>query len=176
MINYHKERYEYLKSRGRCTYCGVEQAMYNHTLCPECACKRDEIVKRSRAKDKNYKKKDVIYHQKLAERREEVGLCRRCGKRKPLPGKKQCIECKVKRRKDYLKSLNSKMDKRETKEYFNLCRICGAEELVKGKKLCPTCYKKILNNLEKAKAKLDPKDHYWRKEEELHFAMNKGRV
>ena len=42
-----KERYEYLKKRGKCTKCGKNEAVYKRTLCYECTEKKIEIERRN---------------------------------------------------------------------------------------------------------------------------------
>ena len=41
-----RERYEYLKKRGKCTKCGKNEAVYKRTLCYECTEKKIEIERR----------------------------------------------------------------------------------------------------------------------------------
>lgn len=157
-----KERYYYYKSRGICTCCGHDLAMYGSTLCPDCSEKSEIATKKCRDKDKDYKKKDSEAHKRLTERREALGLCNRCGKRPPEKGYKRCVECKVKRRKAYLKSLNSNMDKTELKQHLDLCRMCGNANLVQGKKVCSKCYERTTKQAEYARSFCNRDNHYWR--------------
>lgn len=60
MINYNKERYEYLKSRGICVTCGSEKAESKRVRCLECLYKANESSIKSREKniEKVRKKKE----------------------------------------------------------------------------------------------------------------------
>lgn len=165
-----KERYYWLKEHGICVHCGKDNAMINNILCPECAEKHDKSTDKCRIRNEEYRIKDVEIYKRMADRREEQGLCRRCGKRPPMAGKKQCIECKVARHKRYLqKELKQNMTKREEKEYLNKCRICGAVEVVEGKKVCKECYERCSKQAEFARSKVDYKNHIWRNQDKLTF-------
>lgn len=170
-----KERYYYLKNRRICTKCGHDSAMYGSTLCPTCSEKSEVAVAKCRSKDVDYKKKDCEAHKRMYRRREMLGLCTKCGKRKPIKGFKMCNECKIKRRKAYLKSINSSFDKTELKQHLNLCRVCGDIDLVDGKKVCKKCYTRLVKQIAYARSCVDNTNHYWRSLTKLEIEKIKNK-
>lgn len=154
-------RHFFLKAHNICTVCGIDKPMVSSTVCPSCAEKRAERDRKLHSTEE-WKAKDREFHKKLYERRKAQGLCPKCGK-PAIPGKSQCLECNLKRRKRYLKKeLKSNLTKREAKEYFNMCRCCGKDKPIEGKKLCKSCYEIALKNINHAKQYIDLKNHIFR--------------
>ena len=173
MINYNKERYEYLKSRGICVTCGSEKAEPKRVRCLECLYKASESSIKSREKniEKVRKKERERRKQKYREMRAD-GICS-CGK-KAIKGKSYCVECKIKAKRRYQEK-TKEVVRREDFVYLNLCGICGSKELVENKKLCKRCYENSLKGLEIANQKRSIEKHIWRKINTVDLEKNRMR-
>lgn len=91
------------KRLGICTVCGKENAFSPYVRCAAC-------IEKVAIKDATYlsqldavRKKKIRAsqkqsRQKIFQKRKALGFCPKCGKRKPVAGKKLCERCLVKYR------------------------------------------------------------------------------
>lgn len=97
--------------------------------------------------------------------RKAAGLCARCGKHPPEPGKVSCWSCLKK------DARNHRAPEAIPKILFDgvlRCRTCGKQELEPGKKICPGCYKTVCRTLIDARA-ARKQEHVWDAENKLIF-------
>lgn len=150
-----RERYDYLKSRGICVKCGREKALEKRILCLECREKHKETNKARYERVKNteeYKVANKVSSKAYYDKRKEMGLCPKCGKRKSKDSEyKLCYRCRSRARKD--------ISLRYIYELENRCRLCGEHELFNGLKICKSCYDKKIVKMQEARTK----EHPWRK-------------
>ena len=89
---------------------------------------------------------------KMYQKRRDVGLCYRCGKRKPIPGHAVCLECKNRHTKQTRnrRRANGTLP-RELLDGIERCAFCGDAPLAEGKKLCARCLENAREAAKKAR-------------------------
>lgn len=149
-----RENRKALKNMGFCPRCGENRLFGDEKLCLDCREKMYRYNKRHKGTcDKNYIKI-----------RKESGVCIKCGKRPPVPGKTKCSLCASKERiraRDYRIRKGIMVDRSEQPGYGE-CYFCG-RSVVLGMKVCADCLKKCMSNLPDNGGKND----YWRNENKL---------
>ena len=83
------QTYQWYKARGFCVACHHEYAEPGRVLCAACKAKRQ---KAHETKDPGNQQKKAYLNGRRADFIAR-GLCARCGRRPPLPGKLQCRKC-----------------------------------------------------------------------------------
>jgi hypothetical protein len=73
------------KDNGLCIKCG-KMALSGMTLCVECREKRLAYFR-------SYKRDQRANHKQRRDERRAAGLCPKCGKEPPMPGRKNCDDC-----------------------------------------------------------------------------------
>ena len=153
-----KTNYDRYKEKGICVRCGKDEAMINSYHCPDCAEKKAKYrakqwlkIKKDPKQLSKYCEYHREYYKKIVKRREEAGLCKKCGKRKPCHGKKQCVECLIKNRREIKKRREKKRKldiPRSEYQSNGLCYMCGQPWFEKHK-LCEKHYKRSVEILTK---------------------------
>lgn len=87
---YQKDRYDWYKSRGICTVCGVSWAEPGHVYCKSCAEKNERCHARKREERIEAKRR------RRADRI-AAGLCTECGARPATEGMRMCPRCRAMR-------------------------------------------------------------------------------
>lgn len=148
---YHKERYDYLKSRGLCTTCGRDKAMINSVLCPECGYKKwlcSEAYYEENKQERN--RKAVERWKKKSEEWKILGLCSNCGAKIEQSGKKRCNKCISRDAERHRKKMLERGGvPRSIRDGITICTMCGKREPMKYKKVCAECNEVLANNLAK---------------------------
>lgn len=178
-----KANHAYLKSRGRCVYCGgVRPAEPGRVKCFECL-EKDRI----RHNEKRYVETADEREKRLAglrkcyvsrvETRKANGLCTRCGRKLPYSTYLTCPECRLKNRKQKEKYKTEDSLPRSMWIEFGKCHLCGNTPLKDGMKICAKCHESILNQrknpTEKQLKAWEEFRERGRKAEELHYWRNK---
>jgi len=139
-----KTNYDRYKEKGICVRCGKDEAMINSYHCPDCAEKKaiqESKYWRRMKKDREYINK--IYaknreqYKKRDKKRDEAGLCVKCGKRSQRQGSRWCIDCITKLKRFYK---NKNGIPRSERVSYGLCYFCG-EPKWKKYKVCEKHYK-----------------------------------
>lgn len=152
---YNKEYREFCRENHICTECKKERVYGEDKICPECRVKRDKYRKplSDDQKTKMNENSRGTYHTRL-----ELNVCTRCGKRKPVAGKKKCAKClnydSEMHRKRYLNIQNIKEYRKEN----HLCYYCGEPIDRQQGQLCQKCWQ---IDHERGK-RLNSDNKYWR--------------
>lgn len=152
-----KKAREYYQWIGICPYCHKEHLYNGEKICIECKAKKYEWV----AIHKPIKRDNPERKKLLKQKREEEGLCTRCGKRDAQPGRKRCLICLAKDREQNRKRHTIAEYRKEN----GLCRYCNTKAMP-GKKFCEYHYQKTCEQL----AKVRPRGNvYWKQQNKLIF-------
>ena len=146
------DEYLWYKERGFCTACRKNKAAIGRVRCADCI---EKSKKQKFAYYRAHKQQIAEYHEEYSKRvyeeRKADGVCARCGKREPEPGKYSCTECLRKNaqyRKDKL--LRNGYIPRWLAVDLLYCSVCKRETALEGKKTCASCYRIAVANLAKA--------------------------
>lgn len=148
------EKYYFYKSKGICALCGQEQAAKGKVYCLNCldAHSLREMIRREKENPEQREKrlkKNAESSKERSQKLKQLGLCIRCGKRKPDNGYVTCKMCLYHRRKLSAKYRREQgvlpMDMRGDGYH---CAVCGCA--VNKAKLCDRCMQNCLTNLKKA--------------------------
>lgn len=140
------ETRHFMQSIGICPRCQKNKLYGDEKQCPECSANGYSLTMRSRERlgREHYNSVHREWSRNNHQKRIELGICTRCGKRKPDNGYKTCGLCRDKDRKR--KEKNNKPDRRE--RYKNgLCYFCD-NPIKDGYKVCERHYQM---NIEKLK-------------------------
>lgn len=90
--------YEWYKAHGICPRCGSERASRGHTLCLNCLDSQSVSTGQYRAKMTEERKAEEREKNRLRcrdryQRAKEKGICLRCFKNEPRPGRAICQSC-----------------------------------------------------------------------------------
>lgn len=143
---------EFYKQYGLCPRCGKNKLFGDEKSCLECAANAyEKIMKKRREKGiEHYNKLHSEWEKKERAKREENGLCVRCGKRKADVGYKTCGICREKIRNYKRKQIVSV--KRDEWEANGGCFFCG-EPVKTGYKVCEKHYQMNIEKLNNDNAK-----------------------
>ena len=133
-------RREWYKSHGICVSCGQENvAVSGETLCLQCKFKyRESNAQYYKIHKETLNAKRKERYKKIYAERKEKGLCPKCGKRNPEPGKSRCCVCNAKDRRQYKKKARENgVIPRYMFGNGEYCYTCGKP--ANGAKLCPKC-------------------------------------
>lgn len=152
MNKYHRETRAWRLEHRICPRCGKNDLFGDEKSCPECSAKEYERAMRSRENGgtEHYNSVHAKWDKKERIRREENGLCKRCGKMKADYGYKTCGICREKGR-NYKRVKYMSTKKKEWEEN-GLCYFCG-ETVKKGYKICEKHYQMCLEKLNNPKCK-----------------------
>lgn len=143
-----RERRHWYQNNGICPRCGKVSLMGDEKVCPECNAEFANRASKTREKNREeYNKKQRTIHKIIYDKRNELGICYRCGKRKADIGYKTCGICRVKTRDYHLKKYG-KPDRSERYKQ-GLCYFCD-NPVKEGYKVCENHYQM---NVEKARSK-----------------------
>lgn len=145
-----REAYRCYQENGVCPKCRTNALFGDEKTCLECrvkACESMERVRNGKGRELANKEHSEYARAKYKER-SELGICTRCGKKKPDEGYKTCRACRTKLR-NY-----KKVEYVDRSHRFDdgLCYNCG-KALKEGYRVCEECYRKNLNNLDNEKTK-----------------------
>lgn len=155
-----KELYDWYKSKGMCTKCGINKARQGYTMCWDCAAdsnERSQDYYHNKMTEDQYKRR-LAYNKRKRELCVAFGVCRNCLKKDATNGK-FCLECYIKSQRSNAKRRECEIKRADRVEY-GLCYFCG-EPVVEGKKTCPKCYENRKNGI--LRNKYDNKNHNWRR-------------
>lgn len=188
-----KETYEFRKTNGICVRCGKEMARTNRVMCEACAEKERVRRSEDRAalskmnlcpkcgqnrlygdekmcldcREKMYKYNKTRRHstgKNYNELRKQNGLCIKCGRRPPVPGRVKCGICLAlerERARNYRLRNGVDVDRSE-RPNFGRCYFCGGE--IESGRICNACKERIIKNLPKKHVNLT-----WIHDNELVF-------
>lgn len=88
-----KERYDARKVQGICQYCGKNKAVHG-VMCNECRDKHN-AKRRGKPLTDAQKARNAQIKKERKKRLESAGLCNICGIKKPDPGLKTCLLCRL---------------------------------------------------------------------------------
>lgn len=139
-----KETRKWLKEHHLCKECYSKDAytLSGRTLCAECAAKAAERKRFAKAKNAEYKQRQIEAVKKWRKEKAESGLCSRCGKRKTDGIHKTCDYCRYKmkqrRREERAKVATTNYPRGEN----GYCWQCNKNMALPGYRLCQECYSK----------------------------------
>jgi hypothetical protein len=125
----------YRKEKGLCFRCGKVPPVMGLKVCQKCRDKRNERDRNSEKFKINNRKKSHEYRKKWI----EAGLCARCGKRPPAPGKRNCDECRKEGHDNYLLQKEEKRHTAQVRREKGLCHSCGNAPSDPGFTSCKKC-------------------------------------
>ena len=173
----HKAGKLYLVSLGICRCCQNEDAEPGKQLCYECA-ERKQKVQKARRKLASPEKKaemqayNITYNKQRRQKSLSSGICTRCHKRKAQAGIRLCIDCRIKKRKEWEQKKPDTLLRSERPAY-GLCYVCGLQPVVDGKKLCRKHLGIARACMIKATEKVNLQKHRWRKQNNAIFTKTK---
>lgn len=150
-----KERKEYYERHGWCNVCGSPEKMENGKMCFRCW-ETAYNGRQKRKKPMTDEERQKVYQRNTEKRRKQLenGLCWYCGKRKVLDGRRECIDCYAKRKREIAqKSSRKQAENAAIREEWlknHLCTKCG-EPAKDGYKVCERHYQISIANQKKAK-------------------------
>ena len=148
------ERKAYYEHNDRCNVCGAER-MIGSKMCYRCWETNYNAKQRSRSKPKTAEEKEAERLKVNARNRErkhkalENGICFYCLKNKAIEGRRECIECLAKQRKESAQKARENKGKRDSLRAYrlenHLCTKCG-EPAKDGYKVCERHYQVCCDN------------------------------
>lgn len=153
----------FYRSIGVCPYCRINKLFGDEKQCIDCRekyhARRKPLTDEQRARANA---NQSIQKKKLHAERIEMGICTRCGKRKPEEGKKKC--------RIWL-DRDAEMHRRRNpegiiyREAHGLCIRCG-EKMDRVGKVCIACGQKLIS-----KNPYSRKNHVWKKMNDETFGI-----
>lgn len=158
---YRSKSREFFRENHICSSCGKQIVFGSDKTCPECREKRARIKKNitEDAKEKERERQKSIYKD-----RKERGVCTRCGKRPPAPGRAKCGICLEKNAEEHRKKNYNRKNIKEYRIENRLCYYCG-DPVDTDKKICSKCLQKCKEYGEKSGGG----NEYWEKDNKLIF-------
>jgi hypothetical protein len=164
---YEKERYEWYKSHGICVRCLKESAKSGHVVCWRCLANENDYARiyyHKNGRSDEQKEKDKESRERYIEKRNQEGLCWRCGLRPPI-GKGKYSQCRVcankaaeqKRERSRAKGTIPQELRGNGKYCYHCCK-----PNCKGEKLCSNCLERAKLQAETAREKIDYSNHIWK--------------
>ena len=158
-----KERKEYYERHGWCNVCGNPEKMENSKMCYRCWETSYNAKQRRRSKPKTAEEKEAerlkvnAYNRERKQEALENGICYYCLKNKVIEGRRECLECLTKRKKESSQKAQERRAIRENLRSYrlenHLCTKCG-EPAKDGYKVCERHYQISIDNQKKAKEAL----------------------
>ena len=155
-----KERKEYYERHGWCNVCGNPEKMENSKMCYRCWETSYNAKQRRRSKSKTAEEKEAerlkvnAYNRERKQKALENGICYYCLKNKVIEGRRECLECLTKRKKESEQKAQERRAIRENLRSYrlenHLCTKCG-EPAKDGYKVCERHYQISIDNQKKAK-------------------------
>ena len=144
-----KNRYMRLVEAGICAQCGKVPARPDRTLCAACSeyqCRKNSerrALESPEAREERLARQREYNHERYA-LYASIGMCRYCGKRRALPGMKQCEQCHEKRRNrwhniEHPKKLLARQALEAKWRGQGLCVRCGKPKDDDGHASCEAC-------------------------------------
>lgn len=166
---YKRESRAFFRENNICTECGKKIVPVGQATCPECRAKRNNrIVPFSYDKKELYNQRFRKQQNSLYQMRIKEGICTRCGKRKPIAGKRKCGICLEKDAELHRNNRNNHFPVREYRRENHLCYFCGAKIDTNHKTTCSKCLLKFAENGKKYGGNND----YWEKDNRGVFGGN----
>lgn len=141
----------FYQEHGICPRCRKNELFGDEKNCPECAAKEYSIIMPKRTENReHYNELHKEWSKKEYDRRKEVGICTRCGKRKAENGHYTCGICREKERR-YKRKRYGKPNRSDRIEE-GLCYFCD-NHVKSGYKVCEKHYQRMIDmgNLPQAK-------------------------
>ena len=150
---YVKQTRDFYRKNHLCSVCGKNKVFGDEKTCPECRAKdqnrKDNYTQEK--KDRDYKKwyeNRKIKNKEIHNKRIELGLCTKCGKRKADEGYRTCTKCR-KKNTEYNRTRNYKKENNSDRIKQDLCYFCD-NPVEEGFKVCE---KHRQLNIEKSRSK-----------------------
>lgn len=128
---YQRENRAFYISVRVCPYCRKETLFGEERQCIEC---REKAYARRKPyteeQRERYNNRFRSQQRSLYRERAEKGICTRCGKRKPIKGKKKCKPCLI-----YDANKHKKPPKEQKKKPEGICYFCN-NPVMTGKTIC----------------------------------------
>lgn len=147
-MSYKSEWYKLLKDAHLCTNCKCQDAytLAGRSHCYDCTLKDRERHRKWRSTPEGRAAKSERNKQ-WSERNKALGLCVKCGIRKPQIGRLMCKACVVKR--------DNRRREQQIQDGMNwprgsngICWQCNKRPVLEGMKLCQECYDSKLKILQ----------------------------
>lgn len=170
-----KERYEWYKAHGICVKCGQEKAKAGRVSCWRCLANTNDSSKIYHSQElytEEKKKSHIKSEENLINKRNEQGLCWKCGKRPPV-GKSKYSQCEVCNKRAAELRKEKRLQKGVTPRFMfgngEFCSYCGKPVENKGDKTCYSCHERATQWADDMRKRIDYKNHIWRKGNEILF-------
>jgi len=133
------------KERNLCVRCGKQTPREGSSACSDCTEKSQERHRRRKAVGfspellERRRSSNREFQATYRRRREEKGLCKRCGKEVPRPGKKSCQNCFEQQRKSYQAAKREGRLTVAIRSKNGVCVLCGKNPARPDSPYCTPC-------------------------------------